>query len=165
MAARRSHAQQSLFGAGAVGASASGPQMGLFGRPPATPTCDRVHDDASLEALVRRKIPTLGCQPFESFVAVPIDAHGCAQVIKVCDGQNSQCEVRLEDLRKALDRAPQAAFVHNHPSGTIEPSFEDEDTTARLARLFDPPTRVVRHLILTGAARGACRLDRWQARR
>ena len=71
----------------------------------------------------------------ENFLAITLD--GCHAIIKVNHVTKGLVNRTLahprECFRPAIkDNATSVVFVHNHPSGSIKPSREDNDLTERL---------------------------------
>ncbi len=81
--------------------------------------------------------PRLARASVEHFLAIPLDAKNRPMgEIRIAVGGLSACPVHPADVfRPLLQRAASGVvFVHNHPSGSPDPSPEDRALTARLAR-------------------------------
>ena len=92
-------------------------------------TCRRAVDAALRPRLARERV--------EHFLAIPLDArHRPMGELRLATGGLTACPVDTGSVFRALVRRGAAAvvFVHNHPSGTPEPSPEDVTLTRRLRR-------------------------------
>ncbi len=81
--------------------------------------------------------PRLARATVEHFLAIPLDAKNRPMgELRIAVGGLSACPVHPADVfRPLLQRAASGVvFVHNHPSGSPEPSPEDRALTVRLAR-------------------------------
>jgi len=77
----------------------------------------------------------LAHSPVEEFHVVLLDVRGrVLRTERVAQGSVSQCPVAPRDVFRAAVReaAHGVVFVHNHPSGSPDPSTEDVDLTERL---------------------------------
>ncbi len=96
--------------------------------------------------------PRLGRAEREHFVAIPLDARNRPiGEIALAVGGLSACPVLPADVFRPLLRCAASAviFVHNHPSGSPEPSQEDIELTDRLQHVGDLlGVRVLDHVIL-----------------
>ncbi|MBT2305295.1 DNA repair protein RadC [Variovorax paradoxus] len=94
-------------------------------------------------------------QPFESFVAMYLDAqHRLIAIEDLFRGTLAQASVYPREIaRRALHHNADALIVaHNHPSGSAEPSHADEALTSALKTslsLLD--VRVLDHLVIAGS--------------
>jgi len=71
----------------------------------------------------------------ENFIAITLDAsHSVIKVHHISKGTANKCIVHpRESFWPAIkDNAVAIIFAHNHPSGSTEPSMEDEKLTERL---------------------------------
>ena len=71
----------------------------------------------------------------ESFYVLHLDTrHQIVDIDKVATGSQSGVEVHPREVFKSalLSGASALVFVHNHPSGNPEPSWQDKDLTKRL---------------------------------
>ncbi len=97
----------------------------------------------------------------EGFFVLPLDAGMrtlSAPVLVSLGTTPGTTVVRPQDVFAEAFKANAHAIIvaHNHPSGDATPSVQDRQLTAELARLGDAlGTKVLDHLILTGASRGA----------
>ena len=96
--------------------------------------------------------PRLARATVEHFLALPLDAKNRPMgEIRVATGGLSACPVNPADVFRPLLRCAASAvvFVHNHPSGSPDPSPEDRALTRRLARAGDLlGVRVLDHVII-----------------
>ena len=113
------------------------------------PRGQRLLSSRDVDAALR---PRLGRASREHFLAIALDAKNRPIAeIEVAIGGLSACPVVPADVFRLLLRraASGVVFVHNHPSGSPEPSPEDRALTHRLVRAGDLlGIRVLDHLIL-----------------
>ena len=114
---------------------------------------EKVHSDKDV---VRIMEPVLGALQYEECWALYLASSGkVLESTRISQGgvQSTVVDCKMV-IRRALELlAPQIVLVHNHPSGSVEPSRQDIDLTERVeaaARLFD--IRLLDHVIV---ARGA----------
>lgn len=91
----------------------------------------------SSEDVYRAFGPTLGPLLHEELWAVALDSrHRVIGRVLVARGGLDACPVRPADVFRPLLREAARALVliHNHPSGSADPSPEDLDLTARIAQ-------------------------------
>lgn len=128
-------------------------------RPPRAPRLLNATD------LARRLWPRLVALPHEEFWAILLTARNEEiRSVRISSGGLSQCSVLArEAFSPAIaHRAPQIAFLHNHPSGDPLPSPDDQ----RLELVLDEAghtlgVRVIDHLVigergLFSARQGSC---------
>ncbi|MBN1856114.1 MAG: DNA repair protein RadC [Dehalococcoidia bacterium] len=95
---------------------------------------------------------TMGIEERESFAVVYLNAQNCPTTVETLfEGTlTSSVVYPREVLRKVLERnAASIIFVHNHPSGCVEPSEDDRTITRDLvlaASLMD--IRILDHIII-----------------
>lgn len=98
----------------------------------------------------------LGTLEHEVFAVVHLDAqHRVIEYVEMFRGTVSQTSVYpREVVKEALARNSAAMIlVHNHPSGSTEPSRADEALTETLKKALDlVDVRVIDHLIVAGAS-------------
>jgi DNA repair protein RadC len=108
-----------------------------------------------VDAFIRRYRPTLATEEQEVFLALALNAkHAATRVVEVARGTLSSVDVHPRELFRPLVLHAAAATIvlHNHPSGTPEPSQDDLTLTARLrdvGALVGIP--VLDHVIIGGA--------------
>ena len=114
---------------------------------------DKVHSDKDV---VRIMEPVLGALQYEECWALYLASSGkVLESTRISQGgvQSTVVDCKMV-IRRALELlAPQIVLVHNHPSGSPEPSQQDIALTERVAeaaKLFD--MRLLDHVIV---ARGA----------
>jgi DNA repair protein RadC len=92
---------------------------------------ERVLDPAKVYELMRY----LAHAEREEFHVVLLDVRGrLLKTVRVAEGSLTQCPVSPRDVLREAVRigAHGAVFVHNHPSGSADPSPEDHGLTERL---------------------------------
>jgi len=109
----------------------------------------------------------LAHSPVEEFHVVLLDVRGrVLRTERVAQGSVSQCPVSPRDVFRPAVRegAHGVIFVHNHPSGSIEPSFEDVALTDRLREASELLGLVARdHVIVaTGGYYSFVEAGRWR---
>ena len=89
----------------------------------------------------------------EMFVLVCLNSRNCINCIQLVSmGTVNATIISPKDVIKAvlLSNAVEMAFIHNHPSGDVEPSEDDLKITHRLAecgKLFD--IKLLDHVIIS----------------
>ncbi|MFM2420862.1 MAG: hypothetical protein RL385_5585 [Pseudomonadota bacterium] len=115
---------------------------------------------SSSEDVFRAFGPELGSLLHEELWALAVDSR--SRVISRCllaRGGLSACPVRPADVFRPLLRegAAGAVLIHNHPSGTAEPSADDLDLTTRIARAGELlGIRLLDHVIVTADGYFSC---------
>ncbi len=109
----------------------------------------------------------LAHSPVEEFHVVLLDVRGrVLRTERVAQGSVSQCPVSPRDVFRPVVRegAHGVVFVHNHPSGSVEPSFEDVALTDRLREASELVGVVARdHVIVaTGGYYSFVEAGRWR---
>ena len=96
--------------------------------------------------------PRLAKESVEHFLAIPLDARNRPMgELRLARGGLSACPVMPADVFGPLLRqaASGVIFVHNHPSGSPDPSSEDAELTRRLVQAGDIlGIRVLDHIII-----------------
>lgn len=102
------------------------------GKPPGNP----LNNKADVCAFMRG----LETADRESFYALHLDTrHHVVDIDKVSTGSQTGVEVHPREVFKSalLSGAQALIFVHNHPSGNPDPSYQDKDLTTRLKAVGD----------------------------
>ena len=122
--------------------------------------CDMIASDSDVARLME---PQLGTLKHEECWALYLASSGrVLDRMRISQGgvQTTVVDCRLIIKRAIELLATQIVLVHNHPSGTTDPSRQDIDLTERVAqaaRLFD--IRLLDHLIIAQGARYSFRAN------
>ncbi len=111
---------------------------------------ERCLDPGRVAELMR----TVAHAPTEEFHVVLLDVRGrLLRTERVALGSVSQCPVSPRDVLRAAIRegAHGVVFVHNHPSGSPDPSPEDADLTERLRAATELVGVVARDHVIVAA--------------
>jgi DNA repair protein RadC len=112
----------------------------------------RIRSAGDLDQFIRSYRPTIGTEDQEVFLALAVNSkHAITKVIEVAKGTLASVDVHPREAYRELIVSGAAAvfFLHNHPSGSPEPSSDDLALTARLrevGQLVGIP--VLDHLVL-----------------
>jgi DNA repair protein RadC len=112
---------------------------------------ERVLDPARVHELLRH----VAHAEREEFHVVLLDVRGrLLKTARVAEGSLTQCPVSPRDaLREAIRiGAHGVVFVHNHPSGSPDPSAEDRDLTDRLRAASELVGVVARDHVIVAAS-------------
>jgi DNA repair protein RadC len=112
---------------------------------------ERVLDPARVYELLRH----VGHAEREEFHVVLLDVRGrLLKTSRVAEGSLTQCPVSPRDaLREAVRiGAHGVVFVHNHPSGSPDPSAEDRDLTDRMRAASELVGVVARDHVIVSAS-------------
>jgi DNA repair protein RadC len=88
-----------------------------------------------VDQFIRQYRPTITTEEQEVFLALALNAkHAVTKVIEVAKGTLASVDVHPREVFRPLVLAAAAATIvlHNHPSGSPEPSADDLALTARL---------------------------------
>ncbi len=112
---------------------------------------ERLHDPARVYELLR----DVAHAEREQFHVILLDVRcRLIKTAKISEGSLTQCPVAPRDVVREPLRigAHGLIFVHNHPSGAIDPSPEDVDLTERLRAACDLVGVVARDHVIIGAS-------------
>lgn len=100
-------------------------------------------------------IPRIGRARTEQVVAVLLDgSHRVCRVLTVANGGATSSVVPIREVLSLALRhdAVGIALAHNHPSGSVTPSVEDQEATHRLRRgASEVGLRFLDHVIVAGS--------------
>jgi DNA repair protein RadC len=99
------------------------------------PLTNRLRSATELITFIESHSPTLRTDDQETFITLSVDSkHRVKNLFEIARGTLASVDVHPREAfrRLIMDAASACFFVHNHPSGDPEPSFDDLALTARL---------------------------------